>query len=118
MPKTYKKDIQKNRFLELYRQNHGIILTACKKLKMSRQTFYEWYENDKDFAREVDYVKEDAIDYTKSKLFENISKGKEASIFFHLKCVAGFCEKQQIEINTKLIAFEPIGKYGQKYKQT
>lgn len=86
--------------LEALVKTMGIVTPACKQVGISRQTFYDWYEKDEDFKRDVDDLNEVRIDFVEGKLFEGIQNGNTALICFYLKTQAkhrGYIEKQQIE---------------------
>ena len=98
----------------------GVVTTACRKVGVSRRTYYDYYNSDEDFKREVDEMKEVALDFVESKLFESIEGvviGKDqdgetnvyktppnvTAIIFHLKTKGkdrGYTEKQEIEIES------------------
>ena len=63
----------------------GNISLSCKKAGISRTEFYNLKNGDKVFSKQVDEIKEVALDFAESKLLENIKGNKEASIFFFLK---------------------------------
>jgi len=63
----------------------GNISLSCKKIGISRRAFYNMKNNDPVFAKEVEEIKEVALDFAESKLLENVKDNKEASIFFFLK---------------------------------
>ena len=65
---------------------------------------HEW------FAKEVENIKEDTKDFVEGKLMQNISAGKEASIFFYLKTQAkdrGYIERTEV-INKDVDEFENL----------
>jgi hypothetical protein len=71
-----KMDTQKQKAIEALKKALGVVKTACEALKIPRSTFYLWIEKDPKFALAVNEVKEEAIDFVESKLFERI-KGYE-----------------------------------------
>lgn len=78
----------------------GNITKACEATGISRQTYYSWIKKDLDFAAEIEAARflDKALDEVEHKLMENILSGKEASIFFFLKCKGksrGWQEKDQ-----------------------
>ncbi len=96
---------EKAQFLEALKLKFGNATEACKALRLSRQTPYNWRRDDPVFAAEWDDIIEGLKDFAESKLLLNISRGKEASIFFFLKCRAkerGYIEKFSIEHSGKL----------------
>ncbi|KKM24451.1 hypothetical protein LCGC14_1604980, partial [marine sediment metagenome] len=70
------------------------------------QTFYNYLQDDKDFAIKVKDVENIALDFAESALFQNIKDRREASIIFYLKTKGkgrGYIEKQEIEHSGKII---------------
>jgi len=66
-------DNNKKRFLEILKQSRGIITSACESVDMSRQTYYNWLKDDKEFADAVDDIQEGMIDFVESKLMQKIN---------------------------------------------
>jgi predicted DNA-binding transcriptional regulator AlpA len=92
---------KKRRLLSALEQTGGLVATACQAVGISRAHFYNYLNDDKEFREKVKEVDEREIDFTESQLKANIREGKEASIFFHLKCKGkhrGYVEKTQMEI--------------------
>jgi len=84
--------------------HHGIITYACADVGIARKTFYEYYKTDKEFKIEVDDIDEVVLDLSERQLITNVKEGKEASIFFHLKCKGkkrGYIEKHSVEMEHK-----------------
>ncbi len=89
--------LQRN-FLKVLDDKGYNISAASEIIGVNRRTYYRWLRN-KSFAEEVNFQKEEKIDYVESKLMMNIKTGHEASIFFFLKTQAkhrGYVEKQEI----------------------
>ena len=61
------------------------IYATCKKIGISRRTYYKWCENNPEFKNLVNDELESLIDLAETKLQQNIMEGKEQSIFFFLK---------------------------------
>ena len=90
---------EKLQFLEALKAKFGNMTEACAAVNIARQTPYNWRCKDPVFAAEWDNVVESLKDFAESKLFQNIQAGKEASIFFFLKCRAkdrGYIERMDI----------------------
>lgn len=90
-------------FLEVFENSSCNISVACKKFKITRQTYYNWLENPK-FKQEIIDIEESLIDYAETKLMQNIKEGKESSIFFFLKTKGkkrGYIEtvEQNVSVN-------------------
>lgn len=75
---------KQKQFLKVFAENVGNVSAACKKMGISRRTYYYWIENPK-FLEEIDFIEEESIDFAESQLKMNIADRKEASIFFYLK---------------------------------
>jgi len=100
MPRPTKTDIKKEKLLEALEKSLGVVTTACRSVPINRSTFYDWYNDDKEFAKRVDSIGEIALDFAESKLHKNIEKGKEVSILFYLKTKGksrGYVEKKELD---------------------
>ena len=95
----------KGQFLEALRAKFGNVTEACKAIATSRAAVYIWRRDDPAFAAAWDEVNEGLKDFAESKLMINISRGKEASIFFFLKCRAkdrGYIERMDVNHSGRL----------------
>ena len=93
------REKEKLQFLEALKAKFGNMTEACAAVNIARQTPYNWRRKDPVFAAGWDDVVESLKDFAESKLFQNIGAGKEASIFFFLKCRAkdrGYLERMDI----------------------
>ncbi|HQT97779.1 MAG TPA: hypothetical protein PK416_07870 [Thermodesulfobacteriota bacterium] len=100
-----RKAKEKAQFLEALKLKFGNVSEACKAVGLSRASAYSWRSEDETFAEEWNEVIESLKDFAESKLLLNISKGKEASIFFYLKCRAkdrGYIERVDVNHSGKL----------------
>lgn len=91
----------KEAFIKLYKE-HKTISAACEAANISRVTFYEWKNNDEDFAQRIVEIDESRIDYVEGKLFENIDANKTNEILFYLKTKGknrGYVERQEHQID-------------------
>ena len=96
---------EKLQFLEALKAKFGNMTEACAAVNIARQTPYNWRRKDPVFAAGWDDVVESLKDFAESKLFQNIQAGKEASIFFFLKCRAkdrGYIERVDINHSGRL----------------
>ena len=90
---------EKAQFLRALKAKFGNVTEACAAVNISRQTPYNWRDEDPVFAAGWNDIVEFLKDFAESKLFQNIGAGKEASIFFFLKCRAkdrGYLERMDI----------------------
>lgn len=90
---------QKALLVKALQENLFNISAACKSVRVSRWTFYDYQEKDILFAEKVAEAKEEQIDFVESKLLSNVRAGKEASIIFYLKTIGrkrGYQETLQV----------------------
>ena len=85
--KTIKKQSNQELFLEIYKAESFNITAACRKLKIPRDTYYKWLEDDK-FAKSIAHAREGLIDIVESALLKKIREGNMTAIIFFLKCQA------------------------------
>jgi len=48
----------------------GVVTTASKKANITGKTHYGWIKNDSEYAEKVREIKEQALDFAESKLFQ------------------------------------------------
>lgn len=92
--KTYTRTFSNEKRAEITKQNalklltkcFGNISLTCDKLGVSRQTFYKWRAQDKEFDRAVEEINERTLDMVESKLIEGINEGNARLIMFYLNC--------------------------------
>jgi len=123
MEKSNKSNTLKKQLLESLELALGVVTTACKNAKIDRSTFYDWTNPeskryDKDFTDKVEDIKNVALDFVESQLFQKIQgvkatvDGKSVfkkepdttAIIFYLKTKGkhrGFIEKSEIDHTTK-----------------
>jgi len=94
--------------IEALEKSLGIVTSACKAVGISRQTHYNWYNDDKKYKELVDDVENIALDFVESKHYKNIEAGKESSTIFHLKTKGkkrGYSEREgdDHDINVNII---------------
>lgn len=75
----------KKALIEAMQASLGIVTTACKKVGVSRGTFYKYYNEDTEFKAEVDDVEEMALDFVESQLFKQIKDDNTSATIFYLK---------------------------------
>jgi AcrR family transcriptional regulator len=61
----------KRALIEAMEASLGVVTTACKKVGVSRTTFYEYYKTDEDFKNTVDELEAVALDFAESQLRPN-----------------------------------------------
>lgn len=95
--------------LKALEQSLGNISSACKKVGVARQTFYNYYDNDEKFRQKVEEINESMLDFAETALMKNIKDGKETSLIFYLKTKGrkrGYVEK--VENDVTINGFEQL----------
>ena len=89
----------KKALLDALEKSLGVVTTACKSVGVGRTTFYNYYNEDKDFAQSVDDIENVALDFAESQLHKQIQEGSTAATIFLLKTRGkkrGYVERQEI----------------------
>lgn len=104
MAKPTKSDILKKKLVEALEASLGVVTSACKIAEVNRSTFYEWYKNDEEFAKQVDSIGDIAIDFAESQLHKQIKEGNSTSTIFYLKTKGkkrGYVERTETDHTTQ-----------------
>jgi hypothetical protein len=80
-----KTDTIKRNVLDSLEKSLGVVTTAVKKAGIARSTFYEWLNNDLNFAKEVADIQNVALDFAESQLHKQIGDGSTTATIFYLK---------------------------------
>ena len=99
MVKPKNTDILKKQIVEALEKSLGVVTTAVKNVGIHRSTFYEWYNTDEAFKKEVDSISDIAIDFAESQLHKQIQDGNSTSTIFYLKTKGkrrGYVERTEI----------------------
>ena len=91
--------IKKDAVIQALEKSLGVVTTACKQVGIGRTTFYEWLNNDSDFAKEVAEIQNVALDFAESQLHKQIGDGSTSATIFYLKTKGknrGYIERQEI----------------------
>jgi len=91
----------KKSFIDVYGKTFGNVSQTCKKLEISRQSYYNWIQNDPKFAQAIKEVEpqEVFLDFIENKLVERINEGDTTAIIFALKTQGkkrGYVERQEV----------------------
>ena len=89
----------KKGLIEALEKSLGVVTTACKQVGIGRTTFYNYYNEDIDFAKKVDDIENVALDFAESQLHKQIQEGSTAATIFLLKTRGkkrGYVERQEI----------------------
>jgi len=88
----------KKQLLAALEASLGVVTTACKKVGVSRKTFYHYLKTDPEFKLGVDDISEIALDFVESKLHQQISSGNTTATIFYLKTKGkkrGYIERKE-----------------------
>eukprot|EP01046_Picozoa_sp_COSAG06_P056312 COSAG06_NODE_10616_length_1648_cov_1.523564_1_plen_110_part_10 len=83
---TKTNTIKKGAMIDALIASLGIVSTACKTVGINRSTHYDWYNNDPDYAEQVNDVAEQAHDFVESQLYNQIQDGNTTATIFYMKC--------------------------------
>jgi hypothetical protein len=87
---------KKARFPEVLKDCLGIISTACQKLRMSRQLYYNWYNSDPEFKAACEEASEEVLDLGESVLHQLVKEKNVVATIFLLKTLGkkrGYVER-------------------------
>lgn len=90
---------KKREFIELYRETHSNITECASAIGISRQTYYDWLEKDKNFALAIANAEAETNDYMKQALIERAGEGDMTAIIFWLKNRHPEFKQQSQQIN-------------------
>jgi predicted DNA-binding transcriptional regulator AlpA len=99
MSKSDKIRHTKASLINALEKSMGVVTTACKNVGIHRSTFYEYYNNDEEFRKQVQDIGNVALDFAESKMFEQIQDGNASLIKFYLATKGkkrGYVERQEI----------------------
>jgi hypothetical protein len=118
MAKTNKIQQTKKSLLEALEKSLGIVTYACKIVGCNRSTFYEYVNNDEEFANAVKNIEDVVIDFAESQLHKQIKDGNSTSTIFYLKTKGkkrGYIERQELsgvdgkDLNSTIVIKLPDG---------
>jgi hypothetical protein len=88
-------------FLQAYELSGGNVSVSCKKIKISRETYYRWCREDREFDKKCREVDESLLDLAETMLMKAIKDGKTAELIFFLKTkgkVRGYVERSEVDV--------------------
>jgi hypothetical protein len=91
-------EFKKQALIDALEKSMGVVTVACKKVGVSRKTFYEYYNNDATFREAYNDLKNVALDFAESKLYNRIEKESDACLIFYLKTqgkARGYIERME-----------------------
>lgn len=80
-----KLDAKKRRFVDLYDQLFGHITNTCQATGISRQTYYDWLDDDPIFARAILESESHLNDEIRDVLINKAASGDMTAVIFYLK---------------------------------
>ena len=80
-----KTEHSKKALIEALEKSLGVVTTACKRVGVGRTTYYDWYNNDKEFKARVDDLQNVALDFAESQLHRQIAENNTSATIFYLK---------------------------------
>jgi len=98
-----KTEHSKKALVEALEKSLGVVTTACKKVGVGRTTYYDWYNNDLEFKKQVDELQNVALDFAESQLHKQISENNTAATIFYLKTkgkLRGYTDKSELDITS------------------
>lgn len=92
---------KKEDFVQAYELSGGNVSVSCKKVKISRETYYRWCRDDKEFNHQCREVDESLLDLAETMLMKAIKDGKTAELIFFLKTkgkIRGYVERSEVDV--------------------
>jgi len=83
----YKLDTKKSKFIELYRaaESGGNISIVCSAVGISRQTYYDWLDNDEGFGKLMYEAKMEKCDEMEQTLYQRGYEKSDTALIYWLK---------------------------------
>lgn len=94
-----KTAVSKEKFLEQLEKSFGLVATTCRKVGISRSTYYKWRKDDSQFADRADEVKELQKDAVEALILKKMKDGDTAMLIFYAKTQMkdrGYVERTEI----------------------
>lgn len=90
--------LNKRKVIDALRKHHGVVAVAAEELGSSRQTVYNYVNQNEDVRQALHDAREEAKDFVEGKMFKQIEKGNPTMIIFYLKTQAkdrGYIERTE-----------------------
>ena len=98
-----KDKITSEQIVEVYLKKGCNVSATCTALGIARKTFYEWKNERPELSEKISDADEALIDFTESKLMNNIEQGDNTCIIFFLKTKGrkrGYIERMESQVTT------------------
>lgn len=105
------KEIPFEKIAEVYAKKAGNVSATCSALNIDRNTFFKWRNDYAELNQALTDIEEGLIDFSESKLLEQINDGNLTAIIFHLKTKGknrGYVERTENDVS--LNPFEDLMK--------
>ena len=89
----------KEAFLTQLEQSFGLVATTCRKVGISRSTYYKWRKDDSQFADRADEVKELQKDAVEALILKKMKGGDTSMLIFYAKTQMkdrGYVERREL----------------------
>ena len=96
------KEIPFEKIAEVFAKKAGNVSSTCSALNIDRNTFLSWRSKYEELNQLLTEVEESLIDFSESKLLEQIQDGNLTAIIFHLKTKGknrGYVERVENEVS-------------------
>lgn len=103
--------ITNNKILSVYEAKGCNVSATCTALRIDRKTLLSWRKSDEMLNDKMTELEESLIDFSESKLIEQISEGNLTAIIFHLKTKGksrGYTEASEVNANVKSFQLRPL----------
>lgn len=101
----------KKAMIEALEKSLGIVTTACKIVKIERNTHYRWMREDEKYKEAVNDIEDMTIDFAESHLHKKIKDGDTTATIFYLKTKGkkrGYIERNEYQIDVEKPIFKLI----------
>jgi hypothetical protein len=98
MTHAERKKRNKAAMLKALEDSLGIVKIAAKKAGIDKATHHNYYNEDPEYAKAVDAIRNDTLDFVEACLYKKIEEGDTTAIIFYLKCKGkerGYLEKAE-----------------------
>lgn len=89
--------------IDILEKSGGLLKPASIKLKVDRQTLYNWIKDDIELQAALESIRESMLDMTEGQMMKQIQEGNTSMIQFHLKTQGkkrGYIEKSEADITS------------------
>lgn len=90
---------RKAEFIEAFAKSLALVASTCRKVGITPQTFYNWYNDDPKFAADIDEIRELAKDSVEAKIYKKIEEGDTTMLIFYAKTKMkdrGYVERNEV----------------------